>query len=57
MKPVTSVDTEALKILLDAFVQMQRLSTEPGDKSYRLWHSTQFLEREIRKILKRMEAT
>ena len=42
---------EALKLLLDAYVEMNRMkSCEIGEKSHALWNSTEFIKREIRQI-------
>lgn len=47
---------EALRLLLDAYVKMVSLvACEPGEKSHALWHSTNFIKEEIRKIIKNIK--
>jgi hypothetical protein len=49
---------EALKILVDAYVEMNRMKAcEQGEKSHALWHSTEFLKRQISQILKFIKET
>lgn len=44
---------EALKMLLEAYVEMNRMKAcEIGEKSHALWYSTEFIKREIREITK-----
>jgi hypothetical protein len=47
------IKLEALKILLDAYVEMNRMGAcEVGEKSHALWHSTAFIKQQIREIVK-----
>jgi hypothetical protein len=44
---------EALKLLLEAYVEMNRMKAcEPGEKSHALWNSTEFVKRQISMIVK-----
>lgn len=44
---------EALKILTEAYVEMVRMKAcEPGEKSIALWHSTDFIKRQIKELVK-----
>lgn len=45
-------NVEMLEALLKAYVDLNRLCAEPGEKSHKLWHSSQFIERQIREIIK-----
>lgn len=49
-------DREALALLLSTFRELVRMKAcETGEKSHALWHMTDFIKVEIRKILKRLE--
>jgi len=41
-----------LQALLDAYVELNRLHTEPGERCHMLAMSIQFLEKQIKVILK-----
>lgn len=43
---------EKLKSLLNTYVELLRLHTDPGEKSHALWHSIDFIKRQIREILR-----
>ena len=45
-----------LELLLNTFVELQRISADPGEKSHRLWHSADFIQRQINLILKERRA-
>lgn len=44
---------EALKLLLETYVKMNNMAAcETGQKSHALWHSTAFIQREIKEMTK-----
>lgn len=43
---------EILKTLVGAYVELNKLSAQPGDRSHKLWNSTEFLEKQIKAIVK-----
>lgn len=46
------MNTELLKLLLETYVELNKISASPGDKSHRLWKCIEFIERTIKQIIK-----
>lgn len=46
------VPKQELELLLRAYVDLNMLHAEPGEKSHRLWESIGFIQRMIREMLK-----
>ena len=50
-------DSEKLKLLLDAYVAMNRIAAEPGDRSHALWFSINRLWNLLKELSRKRELT
>lgn len=40
-----------LKVLVDGYVELNKINAEPGEKSHAIWNSTDFIKRTIKDIV------
>lgn len=46
---------EAFEILSKLYFDLQKLNVDPGQKAHTLWHSVDWVKRQMNKILKELE--